>query len=239
MISVKNKKAIIVGASSGIGRSLAHLFSEKGAIVYLLSRTESKLKEVQNELPGESHIFAMDMLNGDAVNAVFDQIGAFDFLSFSAVSDETKLMSPIKSMPTEKATRGLQKFWGTFNVARAAANHISQGGAMVFTSSMSIYSPSKSGASVMNAASAAVDIFAKSLALEIAPTRVNTIAPGVVGTGVWTKAEKDRYTDWAKETLPVKHLGTPKELAHAFYMTLTNPYMTGSTVLVDGGLHSL
>lgn len=236
MITVKNKKVIVVGASSGIGRALAHLFSNEGAIVYLLSRTESKLKVVQKELNGESRTFAMDMLDEDSVNRVFEKIGAFDFLSFSAVSDETKLMSSIKTMSTEKAQRGMEKFWGTFNVARAASNYISKEGAMVFTSSISIYRPSKNGGSIMNAASAAVNVFAKSLALEIAPTRVNIVAPGVIGTGVWTNNERENYKTWASNTLPVKHLGTAEELAYAFYSILTNPYMTGSTVSVDGGL---
>lgn len=88
----------------------------------------------------------------------------------------------------------------------------------------------------MNAASAAVSVFAKALALEIAPTRVSIIAPGVVGTGVWTEDEKENYQNWASKTLPVQHLGTPKELAHIYYSVLTNPYMTGSIVTVDGGL---
>jgi NAD(P)-dependent dehydrogenase (short-subunit alcohol dehydrogenase family) len=88
----------------------------------------------------------------------------------------------------------------------------------------------------MNAASAAVSVFAKALALEIAPTRVNVIAPGVVGTGVWTEEEKESYEDWAAKTLPVRHLGTAEELAYAYYSVLTNPYMTGSIIPVDGGL---
>lgn len=88
----------------------------------------------------------------------------------------------------------------------------------------------------MNAASTAVATYAKSLALEIAPTRVNIIAPGVVRTGVWTEEQIEGYESWAKETLPVAHLGSPEELAYSYYSTLTNPYMTGSIISVDGGL---
>ncbi len=121
-------------------------------------------------------------------------------------------------------------------MTRAAAKYISPEGAMVVTSSISIYKPSKNGASIMNAASAAVATYAKSLALEIAPVRVNIIAPGVVATGVWSANEKENYKGWAKKTLPVKHLGTAEELTYAYYSTLTNPYMTGSIITVDGGL---
>lgn len=236
MTTVKNKKVVVIGASSGIGRALSHIFSEKGAILYLVSRTKAKLEAVKKELPNESHIFTMDMLNDKSVEDVFARIGAFDYLSLTAVADETKLMSPIKSMSNEIAQRGMEKFWGTFNVTRAASKYINNDGAMIVTSSISIYRPSKNGASMMNAASAAVATYAKSLALEIAPVRVNVIAPGVVGTGVWTNEELNGYESWAENTLPVKHLGKPEELAYAYYSTLTNPYMTGSVVTVDGGL---
>lgn len=103
------------------------------------------------------------------------------------------------------------------------------------TSSIAIYRPAKN-ASVMNAASAAVASFAKALALEIAPSRVNVIAPGVVGTGVWTGTQKSDNESWAKKKLPVGHLGTADELAQAYYSVLTNSYMTGSVISVDGGL---
>ncbi|MBP2831065.1 SDR family oxidoreductase [Aquimarina sp. U1-2] len=236
MIPVENKKVVIVGASSGIGKALSHMFSDKGAIVYLVSRTKEKLEAVQKELKGKSYVFTMDMLNDSSVEETFEKIGHFDYLSISAVADETKLMSPIKSMSNTIAHRGMEKFWGTFNVTRAASKYINQDGAIVVTSSISIYRPSKNGASIMNAASAAVATYSKSLALEIAPVRVNIIAPGVVGTGVWTEQEKESYKEWGKNTLPIKHLGKPEELAYAYYSTLTNPYMTGSIISVDGGL---
>ncbi len=235
MIEIKDKKIVIVGASSGIGKALAKIFVGKGAHVCLLSRTKSKLEDLQNELGGKTSVHPMDMLDENSVNGTFNEIGKFDFMTITAVADETKLFSPIKSMPTEIAERGMEKFWGTFNCCRAAANYISKDGAIVVTSSVAIFQPSKN-ASIMNAASSAVATFAKVFALEIAPTRVNIVAPGVVGTGVWTKEEKENYTDWAKKTLPVQHLGTADELAYAYYSILTNPYMTGGITNVDGGL---
>ncbi len=235
MIEVKNKKVVIVGASSGIGKALAKIFVGKGAHVCLLSRTERKLLDLQNELGDKTSVHPMNMLDEDSVNKTFSEIGKFDFMTITAVADETKLFSPVKSMPTETAKRGMEKFWGTFNCCRAAANQIADEGAIVLTSSIAIFKPSKN-ASIMNAASAAVATFAKALALEIAPTRVSIVAPGVVGTGVWTKDERESYTEWASKTLPVKHLGTPEELAYAYFSILTNPYMTGGITNVDGGL---
>ena len=231
-----NKSVVIVGASSGIGKALAKLCAGEGATVHLISRSEDKLNKVKNEIGERALVHPMDMLDEDSVNKVFSDIGEFDYLTVSAVADETKLMQPIKSMSTEIAQRGMEKFWGTFNCCRAASNHISSDGAIVVTSSIAIDRPSKNGASVMNAASAAVNVFAKALALEIAPVRVNVIAPGVVGTGVWSEKDKESYEKWGKETLLVGHLGKAEELAHAYYSLLTNTYISGSTLAVDGGL---
>jgi NAD(P)-dependent dehydrogenase (short-subunit alcohol dehydrogenase family) len=235
MISLKDKKVIIVGASSGIGEALARRCVENGAQVYLLSRSAEKLLKVQQRIGGASFVHPMDMLDESSVRQTFEAIGDFDCMTVTAVADETKLFAPVRTMTTETARRGMEKFWGTFNCCRAAANYVAKDGAIVVTASVAIFKPSKN-ASVMNAASAAVSVFAKALALEIAPTRVNVIAPGVVGTGVWTEEEKESYEDWAAKTLPVRHLGTAEELAYAYYSVLTNPYMTGSIIPVDGGL---
>lgn len=235
MTDLKDRKVVIVGASSGIGQEIAKLCVDDGAEVYLLSRSEDKLLKVQKEIGRTSFVHPMDMLDEDSVTMTFKAIGNFDFMTITAVADETKLFSPIKSMTTEIAKRSMEKFWGTFNCCRAATNYISKDGAIVVTSSIAIFKPSKN-ASIMNAASAAVSAFAKSLALEIAPTRVSIVAPGVVGTGVWTDDEKENHKSWAAKTLPVQHLGTPQELAQMYYSVLTNPYMTGSIITVDGGL---
>ncbi len=235
MTNLKSKKVVVVGASSGIGQEIAKLCIDNGAEVYLLSRSEDKLLNVQRVIGGASFVHPMNMLDEESVDKTFKAIGNFDYMTVTAVADETKLFSPIKSMTTETAQRGMEKFWGTFNCCRAAANYISTDGAIIVTSSIAIFKPSKN-ASIMNAASSAVSVFAKSLALEIAPTRVSIVAPGVVGTGVWTDDEKENYKTWATNTLPVQHLGTPKELAQIYYSVLTNTYMTGSIITVDGGL---
>ncbi len=234
MIPLKDKKVIIVGASSGIGEALARRCVENGAQVYLLSRSAEKLLKVQQRIGGTSFVHPMDMLDESSVQQTFEAIGDFDCMTVTAVADETKLFAPVRTMTTETARRGMEKFWGTFNCCRAAANYVAKDGAIVVTASVAIFKPSKN-ASVMNAASAAVSVFAKAQALEIAPTRENEVAPADVGTGVWTE-EIENYVDWAVKTLPVRLVGTAEELAYAYYSVLTNPYMTGSVIPVDGGL---
>ena len=110
-------------------------------------------------------------------------------------------------------------------------------GSITLTSSMAIFSPPRrGGASVMNAASGAVAVLGRSLAAELAPIRVNVLCPGVVNTGVWDETERTRLEAWARQSLPVGHLGQPDELAQAILFLMTNPYVTGILLPVDGGL---
>ncbi len=119
-------------------------------------------------------------------------------------------------------------------------DNIAPDGSITLTSSVSIFKPSKTGGiSIMSAASGAVAAFGRSLALELAPVRVNVIAPGVVDTGVWSNMSKSQKADlakWGQESLPVQHLGQPEELAYAVLSLMTNPYITGTILPVDGGL---
>jgi NAD(P)-dependent dehydrogenase (short-subunit alcohol dehydrogenase family) len=87
----------------------------------------------------------------------------------------------------------------------------------------------------MNAASGAVAVLGRSLAAELAPVRVNVIAPGVVNSGVWDDAGRQSLLDWGR-SLPVGHLGSPEELASAYVSLMTNTYITGVVLPVDGGL---
>lgn len=88
----------------------------------------------------------------------------------------------------------------------------------------------------MSAASGAVATFGRSLAAELAPVRINGLAPGVVGSGVWGKSAKESLAEWTSEALPVGHLGQPEEIAHAIRFMMTNTYLTGIALPVDGGL---
>jgi NAD(P)-dependent dehydrogenase (short-subunit alcohol dehydrogenase family) len=96
------------------------------------------------------------------------------------------------------------------------------------------------GISVIAAANSAVAVFGRALALELAPIRVNVVAPGLIeDTSIWTsqsESERSDLSKWAIAALPVEHLGQPKEIALAVLSLLTNPYMTGVILPVEGGV---
>jgi NAD(P)-dependent dehydrogenase (short-subunit alcohol dehydrogenase family) len=234
--SLDGKRVVVVGASSGMGLALSRLVHAEGAHVVMVSRSPDRLEEARQSI-GAAEAIPTDALDEDSVAALFEQVGTLDHLVVTAVADENKLRSPLADMPVETARRGMEKFWISFFAARAAAPRLTPSGSITLTSSVSIYRPSKNGGvSVMSAASAAVATFGRSLAAELAPVRVNVLAPGVVGSGVWDDAARADLEKWAAGALPVKHLGQPEEIAHAIRFMMTNTYLTGAVVPVDGGL---
>ncbi|HVT70692.1 MAG TPA: SDR family oxidoreductase, partial [Trebonia sp.] len=85
---------------------------------------------------------------------------------------------------------------------------------------------------------AAADTLTRSLALELAPVRVNAISPGVIDTGAWDalgeQGKADYFADIAARN-PVRRIGTAGDIAQAVMFALTNSFLTGQTLHVDGG----
>ena len=239
--SLSGKKVVIIGISSGSDLAIAQKMVELGAKVVLSHSSQEKLNEAMGLISGEIEGKTVDVLNEEEVNAFFEQIGNFDHLVVTAVGDRNMPRSLLAEMTTQTAQGGIDKFWGTFFAVRASLKNIATDGSITLTSSVTIFKSSKMGGiSAIAAANGAVAAFGRSLALEIAPIRVNVIAPGLIeDTSIWsTQSESERsdLTKWAEAALPVQHLGQPEELAQAVLSLIANPYITGVILPVDGGV---
>jgi NAD(P)-dependent dehydrogenase (short-subunit alcohol dehydrogenase family) len=187
------QRIVVIGASSGIGLALSRQAAAAGAHVVMSSRSPSRLAAAAETVvaapAGTVTMEPADSLDEDAVEQLFSRVGEFDHLVVTAVADETKLMGRLVDQTTQTARRGMEKFWTSYFTSRAAARRIRPSGSITLTASAAIFNPPRDGgASVMNAASGAVAVLGRSLAAELAPVRVNVIAPGVVNSGVWDDA---------------------------------------------------
>ncbi|QLE40075.1 SDR family oxidoreductase [Nostoc sp. C052] len=239
--SLSGKKVVIIGESSGLDLAIAKATAELGASVVISTPSQDKLNQAIEPLSGEIAAIAVDILNEDSVNALFEKVGNFDHLVVTSVGDRNLPRSLFSEMTIETAQGALEKFWRAFFAVRASLKNIAADGSITLTSSVSIFKTSKlGGISVVSAANAAVAVFGRSLALELAPIRVNVIAPGLVeDTSVLShqsESERSDLTKWAETALPVQHLGKPEEVAQAILSLLTNPYITGVILPVDGGV---
>lgn len=229
-MTLQNISVLVIGGTSGIGFGVAKAAQEAGANVTVASRSAEKVANASTRLGTEG----VELDTGDAAMLEGFFAGhSFDHIFCSAASTR---VDAIRSLPLEDAYGSFDsKFWGAYRVARAAS--VSPGGSLTFVSGFLSARP-KAGAAIQGAINAGIEGLTRCLALELAPTRVNCISPGLIKTEMYDTLDGDgRKTmfDGAAERLPVGRVGTPENIATQALALMANPYMTGSTIFVDGG----
>ncbi|MDR6565022.1 MULTISPECIES: SDR family oxidoreductase [unclassified Arcicella] len=236
MESLKGKKVVIIGGSSGIGLATAKAVSLKGGLVIIVSSNQQRIDKALQELPTESIGYTVDVTNEMQVRNLFDRIGAFDHLVFTA--GESLILGDVADTTLEMARNYFNiRYWGAFTAVKYATPFINITGSIVLTSGIASNRPNKGwalGASIC----AAMEGFTRAMALELAPIRVNIVSPGVVKTELWGgMSENDRETMFTNigNALPVKRVGEAQDIAKTFVYLLEQQYGTGQTLIIDGG----
>lgn len=234
-LDLLGKKVVVVGGKTGIGLGVALAARAAGASVVVASRRIASVED-RPDLDGVEQV-SLDMRDEASVRAAFDAIGAFDHLVVTAAPD---LGTWGKFM--DEDMRGVRsymegKYLGSWACARHGAPKLKANGSITFLTGGLAARP-KIGYAAVTSAFAAVEALSTSLALELAPIRVNTIRPGFIDTDMWSfLPEEARAGLKAKveETFPARRAGTAQDIAHAALFLMTNPYVTGTVVEVSGG----
>ena len=214
-IALSAARVLVVGASGGVGRSTADAFEAAGA---------------QVARPGRD---TLDITDDASVAAYFAEAAPFDHVVIAAAQTKTGPVAGV-ALPDAQAAMD-SKFFGAYRVAKAA--RVVDGGSTTFGSGFLSQRPS--AASVLQGAiNAALEALARGLALERAPVRVNTVSPRLIDTPLYAKmpdADRQAMFDRTAARLPARRVGQPENVAQAILFLATNPFVTGSTVTVDGG----
>lgn len=235
MNELAQQTVVIVGASSGIGLATARAAGQEGARVVLMGRSREKLEGATRAVGGASQAVAVDMLDPEAVGGAFATVGPLDHLVLTAVGDEYATFGSIADVTGAQLERSLDKVRGYVNVTRAAAPRIRERGSITLLSGAGAAKP-RAGTSLAAAANGALVSFGRVLALELAPRRVNVVMPGVVDTPLHGH-RREQLQRWAESPdLPARHFGQPEDIARAILFLMTDRYVTGHTLVVDGGL---
>jgi NAD(P)-dependent dehydrogenase (short-subunit alcohol dehydrogenase family) len=214
-VELQGKRVLVVGASGGIGGAAADAFAAAGAEVARPGRDE------------------LDLLDAAKIAAFFERQAPFDHVVVAAAATKSGSVAQLAQDDAEAAMDS--KFFGAYRVARHA--RIVDGGSLTLVSGFLSTRPSASSV-LQGAINAALEALARGLALERAPVRVNAVSPGLVATPLWSgMAEADRQAmfEGAAKRLPARRVGQPEDIAQAILFVATNPYVTGTTVTVDGG----
>jgi NAD(P)-dependent dehydrogenase (short-subunit alcohol dehydrogenase family) len=235
-MNLSNKKILVVGGSSGMGLATAANLASAGAQVIIASRSREKLDRAQRSIPQPVTAQVFDIRSDSAVAEFFQSFGAFDHLVVSAAGVVSGLFLEVTVEAAQEFFAS--KFWGAYRVARYAAPHLSRDGSITFFSGAASQrgTPGLAAGSAINAA---IEALGRTLAVELAPIRVNTVAPGLIATPIWDDfmdtQQKETFFRDAAGKLPLKRIGTPDEVAHAVRYLIENTYTTGTVLFPDGG----
>ncbi|MFN9518393.1 MAG: SDR family NAD(P)-dependent oxidoreductase [Bacteroidota bacterium] len=227
------KKYIVVGASSGIGWSIAQQLTASGAQVVALCRTSGRL----NELPGVS-FHSVDVLADSPEFPVIDQ--PVDGLVYCPGSI---LLKPFKALRNEDFLTDFQiNVLGAIKTVRHYLPQLlqSENPSIIFFSTVAVQIGMPFHSSIA-AAKGSLEGLTKSLASEFAPKiRVNAIAPSLTQTPLADKlVNAEAKLKAAEERHPLKRIGQPDDLADAALFLLNAHWVTGQILHVDGGMSTL
>ena len=232
---LKEKKAVVIGGSSGIGLAIAKALVNSGAQVVIASRSSNKLDEVQRTLGVNTAAYQLDVAQEEKVQQFFEDIGLFDHLVCTAVIGTN---APFLEMDTADARTVFKtKFWGQYYAARYGAPMIRPGGSITLFSGIASQKPVE-GLTAIAAANGAIEALCRSLAVELGPIRVNTVSPAVIDTPQYDRMpdeKRKKYLEHYGAKLPVKRPGNPDDVAATVLYLILNAHTTGTLAEVNGG----
>ena len=247
LFNLTGKRALVTGASSGLGDNFARILAEQGAEVVLAARRLDKLETLAREITdagGKAFPVAMDVTSPESVSAAFATIaserdGPCDII----VNNSGVGQASWYQETTEEEWQGIvdTNLSGVWRVAKAATNVLLEAGkpgSIINISSITALQPAVMSVGYAGT-KAAVDHMTRVMAVEIARygIRVNAIAPGFYKTAINDDYLESEHGKVMRKRIPMRRFGQYHELNGALMLLASDAgsYMTGETIRVDGG----
>ena len=232
------QRVVVVGGTSGMGLGSARAAAEAGAEVIVVGRRPVSSRESSSAEDASFKHATADVTDEGSVRALFEEIGHFDHLLITAAPTGNDFFRAFVKQDLATAQGYMNaKFFGSWNCARYAVPKIRRDGSITFLTGCSVIHPHQGG-TMVTAAFAALEAFARALALEMGPLRVNTIRPGLVDSDAWSfldESVRDKFFENARAIMPARRIGSIRDIGHSAVFIMTNPYVSGSTIEVSGG----
>ena len=225
---------VVIGGTSGIGLATAISSAQRGASVFAAGRSLDKIEACQASYP-DIQFRQVDTHDPEGLSALFSEAGPIHHL-VGAATGATRTNGPFMSQTDEQFRAAFDKFWGYTHVVRQGVPHLVEGASITLVSG----TPARKcnpGMISVSCTGCAVEGFVRALTPELAPIRINGVAPGIIDTPMFDHfGEKKAATlDAIGANFPLGRVGQPEEVAEAILLCMSNTYMTGVVIDVDGG----
>jgi NAD(P)-dependent dehydrogenase (short-subunit alcohol dehydrogenase family) len=232
--SLKDQTVLVIGRGSGLARAIVLAANEAGAQVVAAGRNPEALRAAYAGEPGVT-AEAVDLTDEASVADLGERLGTVDHV---VSTGSARARGRIADLDRDAIRLSFDtKVIGPLMLAKHLAPRMNEGGSFVIFSGVAAakIAVGTLGVAITNAAA---DTLARSLALELAPIRVNAISPGVIDTGAWDalgqQGKEDYFADMSARN-PARRIGTPEDIAQGVLFAMTNTFLTGQTLHIDGG----
>ena len=230
--SLRDRTVVVIGRSSGIARAIADSAVSAGAQVVVAGRDPEALADAYE---GKLRAERVDVTDDASIASLAATLGPVNHLVSTASARARGVLGDLDRADVLNSLN--TKVLGPLILAKHFAPQIAEDGSFTLFSGVAAFKPAVGylGVAVTNGAA---DFLTRCLALELAPIRVNAISPGVIDTGAWDamgEEGKQAYFDHFRTHNPARRIGTSQDVADAVLFAMTNPFLTGVTLRVDGG----
>lgn len=237
---LEGSRSLILGGSSGIGLATAKVAAKLGSTVILVARSRRRLEAALKTIPaGRGIAIAMDATDMSSVEAGLKITGGIDHLVLS-VGRAGHPIAPFSRTPLAAARQTFEDhYWASVQVLHASIPHIAvqPSSSITFVTGGLSRRPIR-GKAFSTSYQLALEGLGQALIDELAPIRINTVAPGLLKTPLWDDLEdQDRrllFKNGSGEN-PVGFVPTADPVGQAIADLMANPYVSGATLSVDGG----
>ncbi|MDH6220316.1 SDR family oxidoreductase [Streptomyces pseudovenezuelae] len=225
---------LVIGRGGGIARAVVIAARDAGARVIAAGRDQQALDKAYAGEP-DIDTETVDLTDETSIAALGERLGTVDHVVSTA---SARARGRLADLDRDAVRRSFDtKVIGPLMLAKHLAPRIRESGSFTLFSGVAAAKIAV-GTLAVAITNGAADVLARSLALELAPIRVNAISPGVIDTGAWDAlgeaGKADYFADIAARN-PARRIGTADDIASAVLYAMTSTFLTGVTLRIDGG----
>lgn len=222
---------IIVGGTRGLGKHLAERFARSDQAVVITGRSRDRAEAVAREIGGSTTAAALDLAEPERISDALAEIGPVDHLVLTAIERDS---NSVRAYDVQAALRlATLKLVGYTEVVHSLCDRMHDNSSVLLFGGLAKDRPYP-GSTTVTSVNGAVTTMVRTLAIELAPVRVNALHPGIVGDSPFWENAAGTLADVKKRT-PTGRLVTMEDITDAAVFLLQNPSVNGVNLPVDGG----
>ena len=222
---------VIVGGTAGLGRELAASYARNGRQVVVTGRDAARADAAAKEIGGSTAGVAFDLAEPHDIKGALSEVGSVDHIVLSAIERD---VNSVREYDIEKAIRlATLKLVGYTEVIHCLCDKLHDDSSVLLFGGLAKERPYP-GSTTVTSVNGAVETMVRTLALELAPVRVNALHPGIVGDSPYWEGNEQMLAA-VKERTPTKRHVTMADVTNAARFLLENPAVNGVNLPLDGG----